>query len=542
MLDRAFVAASTVGPALLSACVGATTQLAPLPPGAIEAEQEKERALAIEDNERQQARLDSLAYPILAQSTSLCPTGQGALLGLRLATIHNFEREWQPAAVRMLGISDTLTVTGVVPYAPAASAGLLAGDRLLSLGRVPIPSGPKATNAFAKAFSDLQKQNESGAAEVIFERSGVQRKAVLSLTPVCAYGTVVVNTGELNAFADGKRIYVTSTMMRFASDEELRVVIAHEFAHNAMEHLKAKEQNSLFGGLLGAIADVFMATQGVNTGGYYTSQSAKLGAQAFSQDFEREADYVGLYAMAVSGAPLDAAPRFWRHMAQADPKSIQLAHTHPTTAERFVRMEYSIREIENKRARQLALVPERKSGAKDRKVDESAGALMAASAHPVTAPAATQAGIAEVPTPPAAVPKSVASAIAGSMGVETPTPPMPTEDTSQLTAEPADTSGPGFRSNSELLRNVELRHALEDVTRLRIVEDYREVSVGLLSVMLGPGYGESSTEYNLNRLLAAYRATTQWDPTAAILLWQGHRKLGMYTSTGLRPFPEQGFE
>src|SRR5688572_16154524 len=81
--------------AWLSACVGATTQLPPLPPEAVEAEQEKQRELAIEDNERQQARLDSIAYPILAQSTSLCPTGRGPLLGLRLATIHNYEREWQ---------------------------------------------------------------------------------------------------------------------------------------------------------------------------------------------------------------------------------------------------------------------------------------------------------------------------------------------------------------------------------------------------------------------------------------------------------------
>lgn len=48
--------------ALLGSCVGATTQLPSPPPGAVEAEQEKQR---------QQARLDSLAYPILARSTSL---------------------------------------------------------------------------------------------------------------------------------------------------------------------------------------------------------------------------------------------------------------------------------------------------------------------------------------------------------------------------------------------------------------------------------------------------------------------------------------
>jgi membrane-associated protease RseP (regulator of RpoE activity) len=286
--------AVTATVAQLSACAGATTRLPQLSPGAIEAEQEKQRELSIQDNERQQARLDSITYPLLAQSTSLCPSDRGPLPGLRLATVHTYEKEWQAAAASVLGLGDTLTVTGVVPGAPAARAGLRPGDRILSLGEISIPPGPKATTTFSEAFAALGRRDVPSQVDVLYSRAGAQRRATVTLAPVCAYGTVLVNTGELNAFADGERIYVTSTMMRFASDEELRVVVAHELAHNAMEHIEARKKNALFGGLLGAVADVFMATQGVNTGGYYSSRYAKLGSESFSQDFEREADYVGL--------------------------------------------------------------------------------------------------------------------------------------------------------------------------------------------------------------------------------------------------------
>jgi beta-barrel assembly-enhancing protease len=224
---------------------------------------------------------------------------------------------------------------------------------------------------FTAMLEEIKHSGEDNVAITVY-RAGRVSGTVVRPDRVCDYGTLVVNSGELNAFADGRTIYVTSAMMRFLSNDELRVVIAHEFAHNAMGHIKAKKKNSIFGAVLGALGDVFMASQGINTGGYYTSQGAKAGATVFSQDFEREADYVGLYALTLADLPLDPAPMFWRHMAQAEPKSIGFASTHPTTAERFVRMEQAITEIREKTASHQALLPSKKgapeSGAEEPKL------------------------------------------------------------------------------------------------------------------------------------------------------------------------------
>ena len=154
---------------------------------------------------------------------------------------------------------------------------------------------------------------------------------------------------------------IPTAMMRFAArEDELAVVVAHEIAHNAMRHIDAKKKNATFGALLGAILDVAAATQGVNTGGEFTSQGAELGAMTFSQDFEREADHVGMYILARADHHTNTAADFWRRMAQESPGSIKFASSHPTTAERYLRLEQAAAEIEGKRAAGQPLLPELK--------------------------------------------------------------------------------------------------------------------------------------------------------------------------------------
>lgn len=86
----------------------------------------------------------------------------------------------------------------------------------------------------------------------------------------------------------------------------------------------------------------------------------KRGAQAFSQDFEREADYVGLYILGRAGLELGDAPSIFRHFVVAGGEVRGYGRTHPTHAERFLLMEATVREIEAKRARGEPLEPEEK--------------------------------------------------------------------------------------------------------------------------------------------------------------------------------------
>src|SRR5262249_35401391 len=148
-----------------------------------------------------------------------------------------------------------------------------------------------------------------------------------------------------NAFADGESIYLPRGMLRFATnDDELALILGHELAHNAMGHIDAKTRNSMLGLAGGAVLDVVVAA----TTGYSTNFSdigAELGAGVYSQEFETEADYVGLYFCARAGFNIDGVEIFWRRVSALAPQTIKLATTHPTNPQRFLTIAATREEI-----------------------------------------------------------------------------------------------------------------------------------------------------------------------------------------------------
>jgi hypothetical protein len=362
--------------ALTVACARPTTQLGTIAPEAVRTEQLKQQQLVIEWDLRQQQRVDDVGHGLLAAATPFCGAAVVPRVGARFANVHSFSREYQEAA-RSLGFTDTLVIVGVAQGSTAARSGFSPGDRVVAVDGGPAPSGPDAVSLLARAFAarpahaprltleqggtrflaDVVSSDDPAAASAA--RVGAQLRVSMPADTVCAFNLVAARNDQLNAWADGVNVTVTSAMLRFvADDDELAAVLAHEIAHNAMRHVQAQQKNAAMGGLLGAIIDVAAATQGVNTQGELTKLGANVGSTVYSQDFEREADYVGMYLLARAGRPIVKVPNLWRRMAQENPASIKYASTHPTTAERFVRLEQVAREIEQKIAAGEDLRPE----------------------------------------------------------------------------------------------------------------------------------------------------------------------------------------
>lgn len=178
----------------------------------------------------------------------------------------------------------------------------------------------------------------------------------------CEYDLVISDKEGINAFADGEKVYFTGAMLQVASDENhLAFVLAHELAHNMMDHPARVSRNTMGGSLLGTALDIGAAAAGVATGGAF----GQLGGQAtllrYSPSFELEADYIGLYIVERAGYQIEKAPNFWRAMAKHHPQNIYNSTTHPTNPERFVVMNKTINEIRSKQKLGLSMLPEFKS-------------------------------------------------------------------------------------------------------------------------------------------------------------------------------------
>lgn len=360
-------------------CVAPSTQLGRISPSDLQAEELKQQQLVIRSDIRDQQRLENVGYPLLEAAVPLCgPGATTTRAGVRYANIHTFSKQYQPAA-RALGFTDTLTVVGVTRGSAADRGGVKLGDRILGVGVTELAPGRSAVQQAGDAI-DRARNLDAGlplvlrhgpsaltatpvGAEVIANSAPetARMSVTLPADTLCNYTLTAVKSDMLNAWADGRAVFVTSAMLRFAADDdELATVVAHEISHNAMKHMDARSKNAGIGAIFGAILDVAAASQGVNTGGGFTKDMSALGAQVFSQDFEREADYVGMYVLARANRPFATAADFWRRMAQENPGSIKFASSHPTTAERYLRLDQAATEIQRKQASQSPLLPETK--------------------------------------------------------------------------------------------------------------------------------------------------------------------------------------
>lgn len=173
----------------------------------------------------------------------------------------------------------------------------------------------------------------------------------------CNYNYAIEKSNNVNAYADGKNIVISEGMMGFANDDQVALVLAHEFAHNMMGHIDAKKQNIGVGSVIGTLLDSLAQTQGVNTGGQFSSLGSQAGSIRYSKEFEKEADYVGLYITDIAGFNISNSPAFWRKMSKLDKRSIYATTTHPTNPERYIGLEKTIKEINSKKSKGEKLIP-----------------------------------------------------------------------------------------------------------------------------------------------------------------------------------------
>lgn len=177
----------------------------------------------------------------------------------------------------------------------------------------------------------------------------------------CSFSFALADQDVLNAWADGKGVYITPKMVSFAStDEELANVLSHEYAHNILQHPQSTGQNAAAGAIGGLLLDTLAKSQGLDTGGQLSKLGADYGQYHYSIAFEREADYVGMYVLTNAGYRVDGALDFWRRFTTQDPNGLYGSRSHPSNPERTVAMQNTINEINSKKAAGAPLLPEMK--------------------------------------------------------------------------------------------------------------------------------------------------------------------------------------
>lgn len=330
---------------LLAACATPSTRRTEVSEAATGEEAARQLEIAVSEMVEEQKRISRIYRTLATRANALC----GELVGPDVGLFSMSRPKGPTGAVfeSKYGIGDRRAVLFTLEGSPAEAAGIKPRDIISRI------NGVDASNrdGLIQLYETISAENP-----ITYEIEREGKSLTLTVKPErgCRFPITLRPEQIINAFADGKQILITRGMVNFSrNDDEIALVIAHEMAHNVMKHMDARRQN-MGVGLLADIAVVLLSRGQVTRTNF-----AGLAATAYSKEFEAEADYVGLYILAQAGMPIADAPKFWRRMAAAHPANIRTNHsaTHPSTAYRMVALEETVREIDDKKLKGEALLP-----------------------------------------------------------------------------------------------------------------------------------------------------------------------------------------
>lgn len=349
----------------LAGCVGPTHRVPTGTSQAVQAEREMQQKMVLEENWKRHNRLLKVSYPILTGSSGRCGVKHKYMTGFILHHRDDYARELAPI-LESLGLGEHVLVRYVIPGSPADQAGMKAQDYLIAINNHSVAG--KKTEVALKFLAEFL--TESGYTFSFFQpppsipirvmRQGQELDLNIPFIRGCGFEVGLAFSDAVNAFADGNHIIMTNGMLRFVqSDTELAIVIGHELAHNTLGHIEKTKMNVAPGKIL----DEWL------WGGLPISIFGNMTGQTFAQEFELEADYVGLYFTARGGYDITQAANILRRMAIDNPSAVEghYLSSHPSTPERFIAIEGAIKEIDEKKRHNQPLIPEMMSFEKDEK-------------------------------------------------------------------------------------------------------------------------------------------------------------------------------
>jgi len=260
-----------------------------------------------------------------------------------------------------INLGSQVSIISIVKNSPADKAGLALGDIILEVEGYTFPEGRNALKKISKHFKNIE---EKKIKKIKIDRNGEILTFDINQTKICNYPIIFTQDKIVNAYADGKSIIMTQGMVDYARDDnEIAMVIAHELAHNDRGHLDAMKKNTLIMGSIGFVLDLMTIYYSGGTAGgdaENTEMWSKIGRNAYSVEFEKDADYGGVYYAYRAGYDISQVKNFWERIGSENPKQIAISSTHPATSERYLQIDKTVKEINKKKNDGLALVPNEK--------------------------------------------------------------------------------------------------------------------------------------------------------------------------------------
>ena len=194
---------------------------------------------------KQDIAVATTGYRLATANVDLCAEHM-VESGMLIETLGQYGAAFRPAARQVLGLRDGPTVALVVAGSPAERAGLKPGDVLVDAAGVPFAAAPPASaegrfGVVEAAMTALDAALTDGKVRLTIARNGQRLTVDLIGITACKARFQLVPGDYADAVANGTWVQLSTRMAGFATTpDELAAILAHELAHNALGHRKAK--------------------------------------------------------------------------------------------------------------------------------------------------------------------------------------------------------------------------------------------------------------------------------------------------------------
>ncbi len=258
----------------------------------------------------QDMRVATIGHRIATENTARCPV-RAAQSGLVLHSLGQYGAANRAVMSGQFGVSPYPTIWGVVPGSAAARAGLYEGDVITAVNGVAMPNAVTRKPSYKVvevAENALEAAFAKGPATLSLGRTTGVKSVRLSPALACPSLFQIVPGSKLTATAAGRYVQLSSAIVEATrDDDELAFIIAHEMAHNILDH---------------------------------KAQLKTKGREAKNiRSTEIEADEFGLTLMHGAGYDPQAAPRFWARMGDRMDAGFLRDGTHLSPGKRTVMLQ-----------------------------------------------------------------------------------------------------------------------------------------------------------------------------------------------------------
>lgn len=274
----------------------------------------------------QDLRVFGVAYRLAISSRQLCGESSAPQIGFILHDLAQYGLPDREGAAQAYGLGSHIGVMAVVDGSPAETAGLQAGDQLVSVnGRIlDTNSGTEAptTEFVESARRIVMEEMRKGDVTLRVVTTGGHRDVRFTATTGCPSDVQLVPGAGVNAWADGERVMVTDAIVaQCPTDDDLALVIAHELGHNLLHHRRR------------------LTLAGIPDSTFPPVAAAGL---AMVRVTEEEADRFAVRMASAAGYDLSGSASFLGGLLEANGRNGRAAATHPQAGRRLALLKATI--------------------------------------------------------------------------------------------------------------------------------------------------------------------------------------------------------